>query len=59
FYPSMDTKGVDCPKRKRPPQRDTNKVFRLPSRAIAQLGEKGRQLSPSLRLPGCFAVPPG
>ncbi|MEZ2736384.1 hypothetical protein, partial [Aneurinibacillus aneurinilyticus] len=29
FYPSMDTKGVDCPERKRPPQRDTNKAFRL------------------------------
>ncbi|MED0672048.1 hypothetical protein P4S95_17865, partial [Aneurinibacillus aneurinilyticus] len=27
--------GVDCPKRKRPPQRDTNKAFRLPSQAIA------------------------
>jgi hypothetical protein len=35
FYPSMDTKGVDCPERKRPPQRDTNKAFRLPFRAIA------------------------
>ncbi|MEZ2734941.1 hypothetical protein [Aneurinibacillus aneurinilyticus] len=36
----MDTKGVDCPKRKRPPQRDTNKAFRLPSRAIAPARRK-------------------
>ncbi|MED0741331.1 hypothetical protein [Aneurinibacillus aneurinilyticus] len=28
------TKGVDCLERKRPPQRDTNKAFRLPSQAI-------------------------
>ncbi|MEZ2737358.1 hypothetical protein [Aneurinibacillus aneurinilyticus] len=59
FYPSMDTKGVDCPKRKRPPQRDTNTAFRFPFQALPQPGEKGRQLSPSSRLPGCFAVPPG
>ncbi|WP_235499296.1 hypothetical protein, partial [Aneurinibacillus migulanus] len=32
FYPSMDTKGVDCSERKRLPQRDTNKAFRLPLR---------------------------
>ncbi|WP_276918551.1 hypothetical protein, partial [Aneurinibacillus aneurinilyticus] len=38
FHPSMDTKGVDCPKRKRPPQRDTNKAFRLPFRAIVPPG---------------------
>ncbi|GED12265.1 hypothetical protein AM501_24320 [Aneurinibacillus migulanus] len=31
--------------RKRPPQRDTNKAFRLPSRAIARPDEKGQQLS--------------
>ncbi|MEZ2737386.1 hypothetical protein [Aneurinibacillus aneurinilyticus] len=40
FYPSMDTKGVDCPKRKRPPQWDTNKTFRLPSQAIAPARRK-------------------
>ncbi|MED0744289.1 hypothetical protein P4S87_27440, partial [Aneurinibacillus aneurinilyticus] len=32
--------GVDCPKRKRPPQRDTNKAFRLPFRAIAPARRK-------------------
>ncbi|MED0740943.1 hypothetical protein P4S87_09715, partial [Aneurinibacillus aneurinilyticus] len=36
----IDTKGVDCSKRKRPPQRDTNKAFRLPSRAIAPARRK-------------------
>ncbi|MEZ2732830.1 hypothetical protein [Aneurinibacillus aneurinilyticus] len=36
----MDTKGVDCPKGKRLPQRDTNKAFRLPSRAIASARRK-------------------
>ncbi|MEZ2733964.1 hypothetical protein [Aneurinibacillus aneurinilyticus] len=36
----MDTKGVDCPKRKRLPQRDTNKAFRLPSRAHASARRK-------------------
>ncbi|KIV50816.1 hypothetical protein TS65_28735 [Aneurinibacillus migulanus] len=36
----MDTKGVDCSKRKRPPQRDTNKAFRLPSRACAPARRK-------------------
>ncbi|WP_152623492.1 hypothetical protein [Aneurinibacillus migulanus] len=40
FYPSMDTKGVDCSERRRPPQRDTNKAFRLPSRAIAPARRK-------------------
>jgi hypothetical protein len=40
FYPSMDTEGVDCPERKRPPQRDTNKAFRLPSQAIASARRK-------------------
>ncbi|MED0725690.1 hypothetical protein P4S91_22695, partial [Aneurinibacillus aneurinilyticus] len=40
FYPSMDTKGVDCSKKKRPPQRDTNKAFRLPSQAIASARRK-------------------
>ncbi|MED0673441.1 hypothetical protein P4S95_25020 [Aneurinibacillus aneurinilyticus] len=40
FYSSMDTKGVDCSERKRPPQRDTNKAFRLPSRAIATARRK-------------------
>jgi hypothetical protein len=29
------------------------------SKRLPQPGEKGRQLSPSSRLPGCFAVPPG
>ncbi|MEZ2736189.1 hypothetical protein [Aneurinibacillus aneurinilyticus] len=29
------------------------------SKRLPQLGEKGRQLSPSSCLPGCFAVPPG
>ncbi|MGG4531680.1 hypothetical protein, partial [Aneurinibacillus migulanus] len=32
FYPSMDTKDVDCSERKRLPQRDTNKGFCLPLR---------------------------
>ncbi|MED0894248.1 hypothetical protein [Aneurinibacillus migulanus] len=59
FYPSMDTKGVDCSEGKRPSQRDTNKTFCLSSRAIARPGERGPQLSPSSRLPRCFAVPPG
>ncbi|MGG4537420.1 hypothetical protein, partial [Aneurinibacillus migulanus] len=59
FYPSMDTKSVDYLERRRPPQRDTNKAFRLPSRAIAWPDEKGQQLSPSSCLPRCFAVPPG
>jgi hypothetical protein len=36
----MDTKGVDCLERKRPPQQDTNKAFRLPSRAIAPARRK-------------------
>ncbi|MED0724694.1 hypothetical protein P4S91_17485, partial [Aneurinibacillus aneurinilyticus] len=40
FYPSMDTKGVDCPERKRPPQRDTNKAFRLPFQAVAPARRK-------------------
>ncbi|MEZ2661349.1 hypothetical protein ACBP89_25680, partial [Aneurinibacillus aneurinilyticus] len=40
FHPSMDTKGVDCSERKRPPQRDTNKAFRLPSQAIASVRRK-------------------
>ncbi|MEZ2661754.1 hypothetical protein ACBP89_27910, partial [Aneurinibacillus aneurinilyticus] len=42
-----DTKGVDCPKRKRPPQRDTNKAFRLPFRAIA-LARRKRTATVSL-----------
>ncbi|KIV58692.1 hypothetical protein [Aneurinibacillus migulanus] len=40
FYPSMDTKGVDCFERKIPPQLDTNKAFRLPSRAVAPARRK-------------------
>ncbi|WP_218033568.1 hypothetical protein, partial [Aneurinibacillus migulanus] len=40
FYLSMDSKGVDCLERKRPPQRDTNKAFRFPSRAVAQARRK-------------------
>jgi hypothetical protein len=40
FYPSMDTKGVDCPKKKRPPQRDTNKAFCLPFQAVAPARRK-------------------
>ncbi|KIV52381.1 hypothetical protein [Aneurinibacillus migulanus] len=40
FYPSMDTKGVDCSERKRLPQRDTNKAFRLPFRAVAPARRK-------------------
>ncbi|MGG4521690.1 hypothetical protein ABEX18_09675, partial [Aneurinibacillus migulanus] len=47
FYPSMDTKGVDCSERRRPPQRDTNKAFRLPSRAIA-LARRKRTATVSL-----------
>ncbi|MED0726440.1 hypothetical protein P4S91_26750, partial [Aneurinibacillus aneurinilyticus] len=29
------------------------------SERLPRPGEKGQQLSPSSRLPGCFAVPPG
>ncbi|MGG4533559.1 hypothetical protein, partial [Aneurinibacillus migulanus] len=47
FYSSMDTKGVDCSERRRPPQRDTNKAFRLPSRAIA-LARRKRTATVSL-----------
>ncbi|ERI09468.1 hypothetical protein HMPREF0083_02447 [Aneurinibacillus aneurinilyticus ATCC 12856] len=46
-------KGVDCSERKRPPP------FVSLSKRLPQPGERGRQLSPSSRLPRCFAVPPG
>ncbi|MED0744068.1 hypothetical protein P4S87_26140, partial [Aneurinibacillus aneurinilyticus] len=36
----------------------TRPFVSLPER-LPQPGERGRQLSPSSRLPKCFAVPPG
>ena len=38
--PLCGAKGVDCSERKRLPQRDTNKAFRLPSRAHAPARRK-------------------
>jgi hypothetical protein len=59
FHPSMDTKGVDCPKRKGHHNGTQTRPFvSLPER-LPRPGEKGRQLSSSSRLPRCFAVPSG
>ncbi|MEZ2734101.1 hypothetical protein ACBQ08_08975 [Aneurinibacillus aneurinilyticus] len=58
FYPSMDTKDVDCPKGKRPPQRDTNKAFRLPPlRAIASARRKRTAMVSSFASTQMFCGP--
>ncbi|MEZ2735326.1 hypothetical protein [Aneurinibacillus aneurinilyticus] len=40
FFHFFSITPVDCPERKRPPQRDTNKAFRLPSQAVASARRK-------------------